>query len=141
MDHVAIMNKSWQLIPKIVSGEKVIESRWYKTRRAPWNAINVGDVVYFKNSGELITAFAEVSNILQFVLQDERDAEEVVKKYGKNICIVNADPKTWGKLPKYCILIFLKNAKYLDKPFQINKTGFGNSTAWLLVNNIKKVKI
>jgi hypothetical protein len=141
MDHVAIMNKSWHLIPKIVSGEKIIESRWYQTRRAPWNVISNGDIVYFKNSGELVTASAKVSKVLQFTLQSEKDAEEIVKKYGKDICIVNPDPKTWGKLPKYCILIFLKNAQYLDQPFQINKTGFGNSTAWLLVNDIKKIKI
>lgn len=52
MHHVAIMKPSWKLIPKILSGEKTIESRWYQTRRAPWNGIAAGDVVYFKDSGE-----------------------------------------------------------------------------------------
>ncbi|MEI7477466.1 MAG: hypothetical protein WCJ81_02865 [bacterium] len=40
MDHVAIMKKSRKLIPKIVSGEKTIESRWYQTKRAPWNTVH-----------------------------------------------------------------------------------------------------
>lgn len=141
MDHVAIMNKSWHLIPKIVSGEKVIESRWYQTKRAPWNVINPGDVVYFKNSGETVTASAEVSKVLQFTLKNELDVKEIIKKYGKKICIVNPDPKTWKKLPKYCILIFLKNTKYLNRPFYINKAGFGNGTAWLSVQKIEKIKI
>jgi hypothetical protein len=141
MDHVAIMNKSWHLIPKIVSGEKSIESRWYQTRRAPWNIVNTGDTVYFKNSGEPVTASAKVSKVLQFALQNEAEVENLVKEYGKKICIVNPDPKRWKRLPKYCILIFLENARYLDKPFQINKTGFGNCTAWLPVQKIEKVKI
>ena len=54
MDHVAIMNKSWGLIPKILSGSKTIESRWYKTKRTPWDKIAKGDTVYFKNSGEQV---------------------------------------------------------------------------------------
>jgi len=42
MDHVAIMKRSWGLIPKILSGEKTIESRWYKKRIPPWNRISKG---------------------------------------------------------------------------------------------------
>ena len=56
MHHVAIMNKSWNLIPKIISGEKSIESRWYQTKRTPWDKIKAGDKIFFKNSGEAIIA-------------------------------------------------------------------------------------
>lgn len=69
MDHVAIMRKSWGLLPKILSGEKTIESRWYMARYAPWNRIEKGDIVYFKNSGEPVTVKAEVSKVMQFVLR------------------------------------------------------------------------
>ena len=96
--------------------------------------------MYFKNSGEKITASANVSRVLQFTLSSLKDVEEVVSKYGKQICIVNPNPRTWGKLPKYCILIFLKDARYLDKAFQIDKTGFGTGVAWLCVDDIEKVK-
>ncbi len=140
MHHIAIMNKSWKLIPKIVSGEKEIESRWYQTRRAPWNVINPGDTVYFKNSGEAIAAEARVAKVLQFELKSISDAREIVRTYGRRIAIVNPDPATWGKLPKYCILIFLRDAKYIAKPFQINKDGFGNAAAWLVTPNINKIK-
>ncbi|MES2622795.1 MAG: hypothetical protein V4576_00110 [Patescibacteria group bacterium] len=134
------MTKSWNLIPKIVAGEKTIESRWYQTRRTPWNTIKENDTIYFKNSGEPITASAEVSKVIQFNISTIADAKEIVAKYGKEICIVNPDPKTWGKLPKYCILIFLKNAQYVKTPFNIDKTGFGNGAAWLTVKDIKKIK-
>lgn len=66
MNHIAIMKKSWELIPKIISGEKTIESRWYKNRIAPWDRISEGDTVYFKDSGEPVSAVATVSKVLQF---------------------------------------------------------------------------
>lgn len=141
MQHIAIMNKSWELIPKVVSGEKKIESRWYQTRRAPWNNIKTGDMVFFKNSGEAVIASAEISKVIQFIIQNEKDAQNILDKYAKDICLLSTNIKDWKKLPKYCILIFLENAKYIDKPFQINKKGFGISTAWICINDVKKIKI
>jgi len=58
------MRKSWGLLPKILTGEKTIESRWYKNKCSPWGKIKRGDVVYFKNSGEPVTIKAEVSKII-----------------------------------------------------------------------------
>ena len=141
MHHVAIMKKSWGLIPKILSGEKTIESRWYQTRRAPWDRVAVGDTVYFKNSAEPITAQATVSKILQFEISTRSELAEIVKKYGNKICLINKDTSTWKTVPKYCILIFLSNPKPVPKPFFINKTGFGTGSAWLCVGDIKKVKM
>ena len=39
MDHLAIMNPKRKLIPKILSGEKTIESRRYMMKVAPRNKI------------------------------------------------------------------------------------------------------
>ena len=89
MHHVAIMNKSWKLIPKIVGGEKSIESRWHKTKRAPWNSIKKEDIVYFKNSGENVIAKATVKEVLQFEIKDDDDIDRIIKKYGKQICLLN----------------------------------------------------
>lgn len=141
MHHVAIMKKSWKLIPKIVSGDKTIESRWYQTKRAPWGKAEIKDKVYFKNSGEMVTAEAEISKVLQFEIKNFSQAKDIVSKHGKQICIVNPKPETWGKLPKYCILIFLKNPKSIPKPFAIDKKGYGSATAWMIVKDIKQVKI
>ena len=141
MDHVAIMNKSWQLIPKIISGEKTIESRWYQTKRTPWDRIFNGDTIYFKNSGEMIIAKASVSDVKQFECDNLDAAQKIVNKYGKNICLVNTDVKSWGSLPKYCILIRLNNPQIIKIPFQINKKGFGSATAWLTVKDISQIKL
>ena len=60
MDHVAIMKKSWKLTEKILSGEKKIESRWYKSKYPPWGKIKKGDIIYFKDSGEPVSIKAKV---------------------------------------------------------------------------------
>tara|TARA_Y100000310_G_C20701281_1_gene830130 strand:+ start:4881 stop:5297 length:417 start_codon:yes stop_codon:yes gene_type:complete len=138
MDHVAIMNKKWKLLPKILSGEKKIESRWYVSRFAPWNRIVKGDVVYFKDAGCLVTLKAKVGKVLQF---ENCNSEEIISKYGKDIAFV--DPKKafdWVKGKKYCILIFLENVSEVE-PFDIDKTGFGNACAWLCVGDIARVKL
>ena len=141
MDHVAIMKPSWRLIPKILSGEKTIESRWYQTRRAPWNNIRAGDRVYFKDSGKYITAVATVSEVLQFTLNRLADAEQVVERYGKHLSLVNRDPSTWSSIPKYCILIRLIDAKPISQPFAINKQGFGSAAAWITVPSISNIRL
>ena len=141
MHHVAIMKKSWQMIPKILSGQKTIESRWYQTRRVPWSAIAVGDQIYFKNSGGPVTAKSQVLKVLQFELHSKKDAKKIISKYGKDICLVDTDIDSWHKIPTYCILIFIGKTKAIPKPFQINKTGFGAPAAWLSVPNIENIKI
>ncbi|HTH93291.1 MAG TPA: hypothetical protein VL576_02325 [Candidatus Paceibacterota bacterium] len=137
MQHVAIMKKSWKLIPQIVAGHKTIESRWYQTKRAPWDRVAYGDTVYFKNSGEPVTAQASVSKVLQFELSTREEVEDIIRRYNKHIMIPDSVIQSWAgphgdtsKLPKYCILIFLEHAKAV-KPFTIDKTGFGTPCAWL----------
>ena len=140
MDHVAIMKKSWGLIPKIVSGEKAIESRWYQQKRAPWNKITAGDTIFFKNSGEAVSTSATVERVLQFVIDGTQSIVPIIEKYGKKICLLNPDPAQWNKVPKYCILVELKNPQKI-KPFHINKKGFGSACAWLTIDNINKIRI
>lgn len=82
MHHVAILRKSWKLIPKILSGDKTIESRWYQARFAPWDRIKAGDVVYFKDAGELITATAEVEKVEQAAHFSDEWLKRTIDLYG-----------------------------------------------------------
>jgi len=144
MHHLAIMNKSWKLIPKILSGEKTIESRWYMTRRSPWNTVSVGDTIFFKDSGSPVVAKAEVSKVLQQEHFSTAELRAIILKYGGSpgICFVSSSAKTvaWAKNKKYCILMFLKNPQSIT-PFDINKKGFGNACAWITVKNIRELRI
>lgn len=135
MIHIAIMKKSWGMVPKILSGEKTIESRWYKTRRAPWGKIFAGDTVYFKNSGEPVTVRATVEKVEQIEIDSGLRRNDIPKE----ICAPKGFDKTIaGK--KFFLLIYLKNPRKV-KPFEINKNGFGAMTAWITVPNIKTISI
>ena len=144
MDHLAIMKKTWNLIPKILSGDKKIESRWYIARYAPWDRINKGDTVYFKDAGAPVTAKAEVEKVIQHANYSDKELRDLLEKYGGsgNISFTSTPDVVfhWAQKRNYCILIFLKNPEAI-KPFNINKTGYGNACAWICVNNINKLRI
>lgn len=127
MDHVAIMSKkSGELIPKILSGEKKIESRWSINKIAPWGKVHSNDVIYFKQSGGDVLAKAEVEKVIGIENLDQKAVRWIAKKYRLK--------GEWGKDKKYCTLIFLKKPQKV-KPFKINKSGFGSAAAWLCYSN------
>ncbi len=142
MDHVAIMKKEWGFVEKILSGQKTIESRWYKNKYRPWDAIKKGDIVYFKNSGEPITAKAQVKKVLQFSGLNFDGVKKLLEEYKKGIGIEEKDTAKFERKFRdahYCVLIFLENPKTI-KPFLINKKGFGNMASWITVNNIHEIQ-
>ena len=146
MDHVAILTRKYKYIEKILNKEKTVESRWYVTKIVPWDRIKKGDTVYLKNTGEPVTAKAIVSKVLFFKDLSKEKILEIYESYGREIIpeatesdfALYAQDK-YSKKKKYCILIFLNNPKRI-KPFSINKTGFGNACAWMIVKDIDKIK-
>lgn len=143
MDHVAIMKKSWGLTQKILSGQKKIESRWYKSKHFPFGKIKKGDTVYFKDSGEAVSIKAKVKKVISFSDLNQKKVRRILEKYGKDDGMEKDKITEFFDLfkdKKYCLLIFLENPKKI-KPFGINKAGFGVMSAWLMVNNINTIKI
>ncbi|MDB5266217.1 MAG: hypothetical protein JWN89_32 [Parcubacteria group bacterium] len=141
-DHVAIMKKSWGLLPQVLTGEKTIESRWYMNRSAPWGKIKAWDSVYFKNSGEPVTVIAEVSKVLTFEGLTPIKVREILKAYGTQDGIEEKDIPHYANLfkdKKYCLLIFLRKAQPIE-PFTINKKGYGAMAAWLSTPDINKLR-
>jgi len=125
-----------------LNGQKKIESRWYSTRRAPWDKIKAGETIYFKDSGESVKIKAKVIRVLQFADLTPKKAKEILDKYGGDDGI--AKEKIFEffarfKNKRYCLLIFLKNPTK-TKPFHIDKTGFGAMSAWITVKNINEIK-
>ena len=76
----------------------------------------------------------------QFEIAAARDAENIVKEFGARIAIVNPDASTWGKLPKYCVLIELRDPEPIE-PFNINKVGFGSGAAWISIDSIDRIRL
>lgn len=139
------MKKSWHLLEKILSGEKTAESRWYKSKRSPWGVIHAGDILWFKDSGEPVTAKARVVRVLQFDNLSPEKTNRILKKYGRQDLGIadyqnlSNELKEYFKNKKYCLIIFFDQVKKV-KPFKIDKTGFGAMSAWVSVNDIKKIK-
>lgn len=140
MDHLAILDKKRNLLQKIISGDKTIESRWYQTKRTPWNNIKSGDTIYFKDAGELVTVKASVKDVLFFDDLDRVKVLKIIQKYGKAIGFNTLEYTEYFDGKKYCILMFLEDVKEI-KPFDINKTGFGNACAWITLRDIKEIRM
>lgn len=142
MEHVAIMRKSWALLEKIARGEKTIESRWYQSKYAPWDRIQAGEIVYFKNSGEPVTLKTTVSRVLQFADLNPGKVAKLLRQYGKDDGISpDQIPFFFERFQnkKYCILIFLDRPQTI-KPFSITKKGFGSMASWLCVPTVGTIK-
>lgn len=142
MDHLAIMNPKRKLIPKILSGEKTIESRRYMMKVAPRNKIQSGDTVYFKDAGKEVTASAIVANVLQFENYSDEELHDILNNYADKISFHSPLDEVYqrAKPKKYCILIFLKHPKKINS-FVIDKTWYGNACAWISLPNIDTIRI
>ena len=143
MDHIAIMKKSWGLTQKILTGQKKIESRWYKTKHTPWNSIKSGETIYFKDSGEPVTLKAEVEKVMQFSDITPKKVKEILYHYGQADGIDSNKLSEFFEMfkdKKYCMLIFLKNPQEIQ-PFHISKKGFGVMAAWITIDSIEKLKV
>lgn len=142
MDHVAILKSSWHLTEKILSGEKTIESRWYQAKFVPYDRIHPGETVYLKNSGRPVTGKVIVRSVKQFADLTPDLVRSILDRYGQAIGI---EKSSLGKFARrfgdkrYAVLIFLKDAAAV-RPFEIDKSGFGNMAAWITVSDIKKIK-
>ncbi len=130
MEHLAIMKKGY--IEKILSGEKKIESRFSKSRIAPYHNIFPDDTVYMQEVGKDVTAVFEVKNVLFFELRSEEDVDRLRTLYGKDIC---ADDDFWNmkKSARYATLIFIKDPRAIAS-FKVYKT---DRSAFKTVNSVR----
>lgn len=106
MEHVAIMKKSWGLTQKILSGQKKIESRWYKSKHSPWGKIGKGDIVYFKDSGDPVSIRAEVEKVISFSDLIPEKVSEILDEYGDDDGIERDKIEEFFELFKIKILSF-----------------------------------
>jgi predicted transcriptional regulator len=142
MNHVAIMKKSWGLTEKVLTGEKTVETRWYKARYSPWDRVHEGDTIYFRDTGDPVTVKATVSGVEQYADLDERKTREILRKYGHRdlgTTEIKEEAMNYIRGKRYCIIVHLKNPQKIP-PFEIDKTGFGAMSAWIAVEDINSIK-
>jgi len=139
-DHIAIMDWKRNLIPKILSGEKSIESRWYMARYAPWGRVAAGDRVFFKDAGMPVTAVAHVENVVQFEIVPDT-LRGMLGEYAHRIAFTSGidEVYAWALKRRYAVLVFLERPQRVE-PFEVDKAGFGNACAWMCVGDIDRVR-
>ncbi len=141
--HIAIMRKSWGLIDKIIAGDKTIESRWYKNKSRPWDQVFPGDVIYFKDSGGLVRAKAQVTQVKQYANLTPAKSKRILNNIKTQDLGLNQnnlqEVKDYIRGKKYCILIYFNRVQSV-KPFLINKTGYGMQASWIITDDISKIK-
>jgi len=143
MEHLAIMKKSWGLTKKILSGEKKIESRWYKSKYPPWNKIKEGELIYFKDSGEPVSIKVEVEKVLQFSNLNSEKVKQILEDYGKDDGITQDKVAEFYELfknKKYCMLIFLKNPQKYDPKIWMPRRELSDEDFILLAKLIASMK-
>jgi len=137
------MRKDWELLPKLLDGTKTVESRWYKTKRAPWGRIKSGDIVYFKDSGASITVKATVARVVQYHIGTNKQALELMQKHAQEDLGSTKIPQSllaYILNKRYAVFIWLSSIEETN-PFEINKKGFGMQSAWLTVEDINTIKV
>lgn len=137
LEHVAILREPY--LSKIINGEKTIETRWSMDKRKPFGSISAEDIIYLKRSGGPVVAKCKVARALFFENLTKDKIKEIFSKYKKEVCFEDRDLEDIIN-KKYCTLIWLKTVEKLI-PFEINKLGFGNMTAWIRIDKIDKIKI
>ena len=137
MEHLAILKEPF--LELILCKEKTIESRWYAHKKAPYERIAEGDVVYLKGTGKPVAAKAVAGKAMFFDNLNEEKIIKILRQYGKQICI---DESYAGKFKgkNYCTVVFLKDVERIE-PFNISKKGYGNMAAWISVDDIRRIKL
>ena len=140
MDHVVYLDAKANELEKLLDGSKTMIIRGATGRKLPHGRVCEGDVLYFiNNNGEgIVKATGVVANVFNSDKMSTEESISLVKKHQDKLILSDIQFKKWaGK--RYIVLIGLKKVEGL-KPFEIDKSNFGNMDDWLPVGKIEAVK-
>lgn len=137
MEHIAFLKKWEKTLEKVKNKSKTIETRWYKTKKSPYEKINIWDLIYFKE-WDFVNLKAKVKNVLFFENLDNKKVLDIFWEY-KNQIQANSFDINYFKDKKYWVLIFLENPEEV-KPFKVDKTWYWSMCSWIVIDDISKIK-
>lgn len=114
MKHLAIFKGGGA--QNILTGKKTVESRFARSKIAPFGVITCGDLVYIKPSGGQIIGQFRVKKVIFYDGLSMKDLEEIRQKYGKEIA---TDAAYWKSKfnAKYATLIFIgDSSRFITSP-------------------------
>lgn len=141
MDHVVYLDTKANELEKLLNGTKKMIIRGATGRKLPYGKVFEGDHLFFiNNNGEgEIKAFGKVSKVFNSDKMTEEESKNLIMKYEKELELSEAQIKRWGG-KRYLVLISVVDIKSI-KPFEIDKSNYGNMDDWLPVEDINKVKM
>jgi cytidylate kinase len=127
--HVAIFIEPF--LKYLLDGRKTVESRFSRTRRAPFKQVHPGDIILLKRTGGPIVGLCRVAQVWSYVLNPSSWKE--VKQFASSIC---ADSSFWTDRAKanYATLIRIDNVQRIT-PLRLEKQ---SRLGWLVLRKYQR---
>ncbi len=129
--HLAILTQPW--LELILDGKKTIESRFTKIRCAPYAKIDIGDIVYLKESGGPVKGQFIASKVETYTDLTPEMLNEINRRYHRDIFVDSQFQEFWEKwaASKYATLIHVDNVIAYKNPFPFPKK---DARAWVVLD-------
>lgn len=131
--HLMIIHQ--QYIGPILSGHKLIEARLGSDRRAPYNKVEPGDIVYIKPTSQRVAAKAIVHRVDQYEGLDHEDIIRLKDLYNDRVL---GDDSFWDAKAdaKFATFITLDKVVLLnDEQFVPKELLVPNRNAWRVLSS------
>ena len=124
--HLAILKKPY--LEAILAGQKQIESRFTRTKRAHFGRVLPGDKLFLKESSGPVCATASVATVQNFQNLTPKQIIELKQKYNRQIC--GSDEYWQSKADcKFGLLVWLEEIQPME-PVRIGKKDW---RAWVVL--------
>jgi len=129
--HLAVFVEPY--LTYILNGKKTIESRFSKTRQAPYKKIAHGDILLLKKTGGDVFGLCEVSNVWFYSL-DKEIFSLLRKNFSKQLCA--QDPAFWKmrETSSFATLMQVKSVLHIA-PVSFSKA---DRRGWVVLRTPKK---
>ncbi len=128
MKHLAIFKK--ETAEKILTGDKTLDCRFSRLKKAPFLQISKGDLVYIKVSGEEIIGQFRVKKVIFIDGVTEEDIRDLEGRCKRDI---SEDQSYWKEIKDYrfASLIFIGDCiRFITSPVKIPKK---DSRGWVVL--------
>ena len=124
--HLVILKKPY--LEAILAGTKRIESRFSKTKRAPFGKVSSGDKLFLKESSGLVCAAATVAAVKNFENLTPKQTTELKQRYNRYI---RGSNEYWQSKVNcaFGLLVWLKDVQPIE-PIRIDKKDW---RAWVVL--------
>ncbi|MDF1809991.1 MAG: ASCH domain-containing protein [Phycisphaerales bacterium] len=122
----------------ILSGQKTVEARLGSDRRAPFNRVEPGDIVYIKPTSQRVIAKAIVYRVDQYEGLDHSDIDRLRELYNKRVL---GDDSFWDAKADANIATFItfeKITRLNDEMFVPEELLKPSRNAWRVLSQLRK---